>query len=189
MTAPRIEHHGPRRLAGLGHFGDPMEEGTGWTEENAIGRLWERLSSWLSAPGGPYPWPTVFFEVHVETVGTPLRGEFEVFVGFEVGDDQQLPVDLSMKVLPEGDYAVFTLRGEQIRSDEPILDSWLAGAPFEKDSCFMAQRYDERFLGLERLAESELDFLVPVRPTVPGPSPARSRSEVPGAGPSARRST
>lgn len=178
MTAPRIEHHGRRRLAGLGHFGDPLEGGTGWTEENAIGRLWNRLSTWLSVPGRPGPRPTVLYEVHVETGSTPVTGEFEVFVGFEVLDDRDVPVDLSVKTLPGADYAVLTLAGERIRSDEPILDTWLARNRYEKSLGFIVQRYDERFLGLDRLAESELDLLVPVRPA--GPLPLSGVPPVPG---------
>ncbi|GEM_PF-3859724 len=37
-------------LVGFSFFGDPFAESSGWTEENEIGRLWNRLRpTWLAA--------------------------------------------------------------------------------------------------------------------------------------------
>jgi AraC family transcriptional regulator len=80
----------------------------------------------------------------------------------ELGD---MPVQLLVKVLPSTRYAVFTLRGEQIASDWPrmIYDEWLPGSGYESAHDYLIELYDQRFKGLENLAESELDIYVPVR--------------------------
>lgn len=131
-----------------------MRTGAGWTEENEIGRLWKRLLGYLSSPGCPVPHPSTFFEVHVHDATTLVTGECEVFVGFETPLLEGVPVELCVKVLPRGDYAVITLTGEQMRSEEPVLDGWLSAQGCEPASCFLVQRYDDRFLGLDRMAES-----------------------------------
>jgi predicted transcriptional regulator YdeE len=73
-----------------------------------------------------------------------------------------LPVELCAKVLPAADYAVFTLRGAQIEQDEPIIDDWLQAHSYRVAQPVFIQRYDRRYKGLERLEESEIDFLLPV---------------------------
>lgn len=82
--APRIESHQRLTIAGLSFFGDPFHTNAGWTEENEIGRLWQRLFGYLTLPDCPYPRPEVYYEVHLRSHATPMTGEFEVFVGFEV---------------------------------------------------------------------------------------------------------
>ena len=162
---PIIQHYPYRLLAGFSFFGNPFHSNAGWTEENEIGRLWKRLLAFWALPNCPYPLPTISYEVHLQNHETPRTGEFEVFVGFEVQAFNSVPVELCVKILPEADYAIFTLRGEQIRSDEPIIDRWLASAGYQMAFSFFIQRYDQRFKGLDRLDESELDFLIAVRRT------------------------
>ncbi|MBT8227106.1 MAG: GyrI-like domain-containing protein [Dactylosporangium sp.] len=164
VVEPRIEHHPCRALAGIGFFGDPFRTGAGWTEENEIGRLWHRLLGYLGLPECPYAHPAVFYEVHVRNQVTPVTGEYEVFIGFEPPPAAPVPVELCLKHLPEADYAVFSVRGDQVQGDECIVDGWLASAGYEVTTSFGIQRYDHRFLGLDRLDESELDLMVPLRP-------------------------
>ncbi len=158
----------PRLLvAGFSFFGDPFHSHAGWTETNEIGRLWQRLFGFLTSPANPYPQPSVSYEIHLQNHETPRTGEFEVFAGFEIPDLARVPPELCVKVLPAGDYALFTLRGDQIVSDEPIFDCWANTSGYRQAFPFFAQRYDARFKGLDRLAESELDVLVPVARNVP----------------------
>jgi predicted transcriptional regulator YdeE len=109
------------------------------------------------------PDPSVSYEVHLQNHETSRTGEFEVFVGFEVKSPENVPVELCLKILPAGDYAVFTRRGEQIHSDEPVIDQWFAASGHQPAHTFFVQRYDARFKGLDRLAESEVDLLVPIQ--------------------------
>ena len=159
---PVIQRYPRIILAGFSFFGDPFHSHAGWTETNEIGRLWQRLLQFLALPGKLPAHPSVTYEVHLMNHKTPQTGEFEVFVGFEISDMNQVPVELCLKILPEADYAVFTLSGEQIHSDEPIVDSWLTTSGYRQAFSFSAQRYDQRFKGLDRLNESTLDVLVPI---------------------------
>ena len=69
----------------------------------------------------------VGFELHVEPVEYPETHCFYVMVGVEILDPIGLPLELSVKVLPAGTYAIFTLRGPEITSDWPdlIYKGWL----------------------------------------------------------------
>jgi predicted transcriptional regulator YdeE len=96
---------------------------------------------------------------------TWLSGEFEVFAGLEVEALEDVPLELSAKILPPATYAVFTLEGEQINSDWPlmILTEWLPGSGYESDYQYSIQRYDERFKGVHRLDESVVEVYIPLR--------------------------
>lgn len=165
---PTIIGKGQIILVGFSFFGDPFQASGGWTEENEIGRLWQRFMDYLQKYGDQFPpikTPTVSFEVHVKHPETLQKGHVEVFVGMEVSDITHLPVELLVKILPPTTYAVFTLRGEQIKSDWPrlIYMEWLPVSAYELSHPYLIQWYDERFKGLERLEDSTLDVYVPVK--------------------------
>ena len=44
---PTIVDRGEMILLGLSFFGDPFRISEGWTEENEIGRLWQRFITYL----------------------------------------------------------------------------------------------------------------------------------------------
>jgi predicted transcriptional regulator YdeE len=159
-------------LVGLGFFGDPFRISSGWTTENEIGRLWQRYMAYLGAHPDSLQQVVehgVAYEVHIQHEETPRTGEHEVFVGLEVAALEDVPVELSVKVLPPTTYAVFTLRGEQITSDWQTMlgEEWLPDSGYESDFNFGLQRYDERFKGVGRIDESVLELYVPVKPCRP----------------------
>jgi AraC family transcriptional regulator len=170
---PRIVERERIILVGFSFYGDPFAESGGWTEENEIGRLWQRFLAYWDENGdrvkhlrGGDRGGDLAYEVHVGGYEeTDSMGHVEVFVGVEVTELEDLPVQLLVKVLPPARYSVFTLRGEQIASDWPraIYNEWLPGSGYKSAHDYMIELYDERFKGLENLAESELDIHVPVR--------------------------
>lgn len=107
----------------------------------------------------------VAYELHLEHPETPQTGEYEVFVGLEVGALEDVPLALCVKILPPATYAVFVLQGEEIVSDwgQKIYEEWMPGAGYESAGAYGLQRYDRRFKGLDRLAESLIEVYVPVR--------------------------
>lgn len=163
---PKIVQQPALLLAGFGFFGDPFKISAGWTEENEIGRLWSRFMAYLAqhqADLKHLSGEEVAYEVHLPHEETPQTGEFEVFVGLEVTEVTELPPVLSIKLLPAGAYAVFTLHGPQITTDWPRrIDQWLAESPYQNRPDFSFQRYDERFKGVDRIAESTIDVYVPL---------------------------
>jgi predicted transcriptional regulator YdeE len=166
---PRIVDVGRMVLLGLGFFGDPFRISGGWTEENEIGRLWSRLMAFIAARQECMTHAKesgVSYEVHIQHDETPETGEFEVFSGFEVETLEDVPVEMSVKVLPPATYAVFTLRGEEITSDwhHLIYTEWMEGSRYQSAHPYGFQRYDERFKGVDRIPESVLDVYVPIMP-------------------------
>lgn len=153
-------------LLGFSFFGDPFAISSGWTEENEIGRLWKRFMAYLDKRQDrvKHVKPGLAYEVHITHEDTALTGEFEVFVGMEVEKLEDVPVEMSVKVLPPSTYAVFTLQGEQIVSDwSKMIEGWMSGAGYRSAYAYGFQRYDERFKGLQRVEESTLDVYVPVQ--------------------------
>jgi predicted transcriptional regulator YdeE len=154
-------------LAGLSFFGDPFGISTAWSEENEIGRLWKRFMAFVGEHGDRILYATgaqAMYEVHVYHPETAETGEVEVFVGLEVEQLDDLPLELLAKILPPTRYAVFTLQGEEIVSDWPLLiyEDWLPASAYQNAHPYSFQRYDERFLGMDRVEESVLEVYVPI---------------------------
>jgi predicted transcriptional regulator YdeE len=165
---PKIVELDEILLLGFNFFGEPFQFSGDWSEENEIGRLWVRFVSYLAEHRGRIRHvkdDRAMYEVHIYHADTERTGEFEVFAGLEVERLEDVPVVLSAKVLPAATYALFTLQGEEITSDWPWLvgTEWLPDAGYEMTGGYSFQRYDERFKGMQRIAESVLDVYIPVR--------------------------
>ena len=163
----KIIDKGSITLIGFSFFGDPFKLSGGWTEENEIGRLWQRFMAYfaqqrdqlknITAAGG-------FYELHIEQAETERTGEFEVFVGVEVDRLEDVPIELTIKILPAVTYAVFTLIGQQIISDwSTEMARWLSQTGYQRAYKFGFQYYDERFKSIQQIDESVLDAYVPVK--------------------------
>ena len=165
---PTIIERGNTMLAGMVFYGDPFAGGEGWSKENEIGRLWGRFNRFWDARQADIRQvvnENVGFELHVEPVEYAETKCFYVMVGVEVSDPAGLPLELSVKVLPAGTYAVFCLRGPEITSNWPdaIYQGWLPRSGYEEAHKFTVERYDgARFKGVDD-PESELEIWVPVR--------------------------
>ena len=169
---PKISDSGPILLAGMSFYGDPFDMHSGWDEDNHIGRLWKRFTDylsenpkWMLSGRLPNGWPKAMYEVHIYSAETHLKGLFEVFVGVECAPQEvgDVPIELCVKPLPAGSYAVFTFSGRDIVVDwEQDIQAWLAASGYRSAHAFNFQYYDERFKGLDRLEESVLDVYVPI---------------------------
>ena len=165
---PNMIERGQMILVGFSFFGDPFAASGGWTEENEIGRLWSRFVTYLTQHGERIkhrPDPEASYEVHITHGETAAKGHFEVFVGVEVAQLEDVPVELSVKVLPPTQYAVFTLEGQQIVSDWPqaIFQEWMPASGYQPAYPYMIEFYDRRFKGLNDLEGSAMDVYVPVK--------------------------
>ncbi len=155
-------------LAGMSFYGDPFDTHSGWDEENHIGQLWKRFFRFLAKKGEAIQ-PSGLYEVHIYSDETREKGLFEVFVGFQVTEISEIPLELLIKVLPVTQYAIFTFQGEQITADwEKIMEQWLADSGYQSPNTYNFQYYDERFKGMDQLAESTLDVYIPIQ-KIPGP--------------------
>lgn len=156
-------------LVGLSFFGNPFDSKDPWSEENEIGRLWQRLLTFIQQKPDVFKriasQPNIFYEVHLSDPATDSTGEFEVFVGMAVSHLDHIPVELVIKMLPVTKYAIFTLKGQEISSDWhlAIYQQWMPQSEYSSSYPFSFQYYDHRFKGLENLADSELDVYIPIR--------------------------
>jgi predicted transcriptional regulator YdeE len=154
-------------LVGMSFYGDPFETSAGWTEENQIGRLWQRLMAYMAENPDAIQQRVPIqasYEVHVYGPETMSKGLFEVYVGLQVEHLEAVPVDLLVKILPATEYAVFTLQGAQIASDWHLeIDQWIAAAGYQSARPYNFQYYDERFKGLDQIEDSQLDIYMPVK--------------------------
>lgn len=155
-------------VVGMSFYGDPFNRAASWDEDNEIGHLWKRFSRFLHRqPGGikNQVKTGVALEIHFLTDETETKGNFEIFVGMPVSNAEDVPFDCQVKFLPATRYAVFTLRGNEIVSDweHTILREWLAASEYEISLPCSIQYYDERFKGMDKVAESVIDVYVPVK--------------------------
>jgi AraC family transcriptional regulator len=163
---PKITEKRRITLAGMDFYGNPYDKASGWSEENAIGRLWQRFMNFYQGnksairnqidAGG--------YEVWIDIAGEEESTNRYIFVGVAVERVDDLPLELVGKSLPETRYAVFTLKGEQIKSNWPTVlwQQWLPAAGLRPSFPFLIEYYDDqRFKGRDN-PDSELDLYVPV---------------------------
>lgn len=163
---PVITHKSETKLVGMSFFGDPFDTSDAWTEENQIGRLWQRFMNCFQQNANAIKHTAeeeAMYEVHIYHPETMDKGLFEIFVGVEVDQLEAVPLELLVKILPSSDYAVFTLEGEQIASDWDMeIEKWLAKGFYQRSHPFSFQYYDKRFKGVDNIGESILDVYLPV---------------------------
>jgi predicted transcriptional regulator YdeE len=158
-------------LAGMSFFGNPFSQASAWDADNEIGALWKRFLAFLADDPGAIGDRTgpqgVMYELHAYASETARTGRYEVFAGIEVLRSAKIPVFCSLKIIPAGEYVLVTARGAEIREDwtassQVIAEQCLGPAGRTASSAFVVEVYDRRFKGMDRLDESELDFLVPL---------------------------
>ena len=165
---PKIIEKGQIILVGFSFYGDPFAESGGWTEENEIGRLWRRFEAFMMGNAGRIKHienPGVGYEVHIWSEETAAKGHADIFAGMTVEKLEDVPMEVLVKILPPTTYAVFTLKGEQAITDwtKMVYQEWLSGSGYESAYNYNIQRYDQRYKGVDRLGESEMEVHVPVR--------------------------
>lgn len=165
MNKPELTEERQITLVGLDYHGDIFQQGEAWSTENAVGRLWQRFNGFyekkkdtikhLASEAG--------YELWVDLEGEAGWDHY-IFVGVAVSKLEDMPLELVVRPLPATRYAIFTLKGEEIRSNWPekLLD-WVAGAGLEQSYTYIFEYYDpQRFKGMDD-PEAELDVYVPVR--------------------------
>ncbi len=104
------------------------------------------------------------YEIWVEMNRRRADAHEYIFVGVEIDSVDDLPLELVAKALPATGYAVFTLKGAEIKRDwsSAIEQQWLPEAGLKQSHHFIIEYYDPvRFKGLDN-PESELDIYVPI---------------------------
>ncbi len=88
--------------------------------------------------------------------------------GVEVDSFDNMPIQMSAKVIPENTYACFEFKGAIPQKlgefFQKIYIQWLPNSGYEQAGPYDIERYDERFLGVDN-EESMLEILIPIRQT------------------------
>ncbi len=168
MNNPIFVDKNKIHLVGMNFYGDPFSNASGWSEENEIGRLCKRFSTFLLKNPGSIKnikKENVSFEVWINTDLTEEKGYFEIFTGVLVDKFEDVPLECSMKTLPETTYAIFTLKGKEITSDWPtrIYKEYLPKSEYKPSLNYNIQYYDKRFKGIDKINDSEIDVYIPVK--------------------------
>jgi len=165
MEVKRITSE-PILLAGKSFYGDPFSTKRGWDIDNEIGRTWQRFFEYYHKhPERPYSKGEYnFYEVHIYSEETEETGVFEVFIG-EASKTAEIPFELSSKYLPQTEYIEVTLHGDEITSDwwTQVKNKDLKEMGYEPSHSYLIQCADERFKGMDKLNESTLVAMVPIK--------------------------
>jgi len=166
----RFEDVNEKLIIGMNYYGDPFSVGGAWSVDNAIGKLWQRFSTYLSKHAKQILHRVNMdesYECHVMDETFEDTGEYGIMVGLEVSSLTNQPVHLVSKVIPKKKYLVLILRGQDIVSDQQVFINQILKAHPEKsvDSRFFFEKYDKRFKGMNRLEESLVEIYIPLNDT------------------------
>jgi len=163
---PRIVDKRKIILAGIDFYGNPFKEGEGWSTQNAIGQLWQRLDNIFRKKNDSikYIVSDAGYEVWIDFEDEQKSENRYIFLGVEVEKPDDLPLELVTKTLPETKYAIYTLKGEEIKSDWPSkILGWISEAGLEQSYTYIYEYYDsQRFKGMDD-PNTELDIYVPIK--------------------------
>jgi len=153
------------KLVGCVYYGDPFHSNEEWSVKNEIGVLWNRFYKLYGEFGDVLQKGAVdvAYELHLQPEDYHETGKFYVYVGIEVENLDEMPIEMFCKTLPLTKYAVFTFKGEDMfKGGEYIWNEWLPNSEYDEAHPYMVLAYHKnRYKGLED-PESEVDFLVPV---------------------------
>lgn len=154
-------------LAGMTFYSDCFTFRKDQQPDDEIARLWDRFSRFMDSHTGVWRHladPDIGYQIHIGNLDPKTDGSNEIFVGMEVQSLTRLPAQLSVKVLPSGRYAVFTLNGSQMTDNWPqqVYRMWLPQAGYQPTSAYIVQVYDSRYQGIGNPA-TEIDIAIPVR--------------------------
>jgi predicted transcriptional regulator YdeE len=155
-------------IAGMVYYGNPFKDAKAAPEQNEIGKLWTRFNTYWESHREAVKHVVnarIGWELHIATDEYKETKEYFVMVGVELSAIEDLPAPVFVKVFPAGQYAVFTLRGEQMTGNwgDAIYQEWLPSSAYEEAYSCTFERYDEdRFSGWGN-PESEVEIWVPIR--------------------------
>ncbi len=165
---PKIIKQDEMTIVGMVYYGNPFKAKGATPEQNEIGKLWTRFNTYWDNHREAFKHevdPKIAWELHITTDEYEKTKEYFVMVGVEVSEIEDLPAPIFAKVFPAGQYAVFTLKGEQMTSNwnKTIYEEWLPASAYEEAYECTFERYDgDRFKGWGE-PESEVEIWVPVK--------------------------
>ena len=164
---PKIIDKDQILIVGMVYYGNPFHNIDAAPDQNEIGKLWGRFNTFYEKYPQAFKHEVnakVAWELHITTDEYEETKEYYVMVGVEVAEIEDIPVPTFSKVLPPGQYAAFTLKGEEMTTNwgDVIYKEWLPSSEYEEAYQITIEKYDEdRFKGWGN-PESEVEIWVPV---------------------------
>lgn len=164
---PKIIDEKIFRLLGCVFYGDPFHSAKEWTIENEIGKTWLRFGN-LSRKysillkkinANPY----VAYEIHIEPEEYKKTKKYDIFVGIEVKNYEEVPVEMFVKILPKTRYVMFITKGRDFSEGEYVFKKWLPNSNCEQAYPYIIQSYDRRRFKALDDEESEIDWYIPIK--------------------------
>lgn len=156
-------------LLGCIFYGNPFHSEKEWDTENEIGKTWNRFMGLYKKYARriePYVLnKKVAYEVHIQPDDYKETKKFYVFIGTEIKETEDIPLEMDVKVLPHTLYASFTFQGAGIvKGGEFIWGNWLPNSSkYEESYPYFIQAYEEsRFFGLDD-EKSQIDYMIPIK--------------------------
>lgn len=163
---PKVLEKRKITLLGMDFYGNVFQSGEAWSTGNAVGQLWRRFNGFYEKKKDliKHLVSEAGYELWIDFEGEEESKDKYIFIGVEVKKLDEPPLELVARVLPETRYAVYTLKGNDIKSDWSMkLLDWVSGAGLEQSYTYIIEYYDPtRFKGMDS-PDSELDIYVPVR--------------------------
>ena len=165
---PRIIERDELTVVGMVYYGNPFHTEGATPEENEVGKLWTRFNTYWDGHREAFKHEVdvdVAWELHIVTDEYEQTKEYAVMVGVQVSEIEDLPAPIFCKVLPAGQYAVFSLRGEEMNGNwgRTIYDEWLPASPYEEAISCTLERYDAKCFKAWGDPESEVEIWVPIK--------------------------
>nr|AAU85412.1 uncharacterized protein conserved in bacteria [uncultured archaeon GZfos12E1]QNO53895.1 hypothetical protein LBDBNMAG_00030 [Methanosarcinales archaeon ANME-1 ERB6] len=164
-----VERDMPLKLIGCVYYGDPFHSKGEWSVENEIGLLWKRFMNLCEKHGDIIERhganKNIAYEIHIQPKDYKETKKFYVYVGVEVTELAEMPLEMCGKVFPATMYAIFTFKGKDMfRGGEYIWQEWLPNSEnYEEAYPYFIQAYDKmRFHGLDN-EKSEIDYYIPIK--------------------------
>lgn len=157
----------PLSLMGCVYYGNPFHSKEEWNLENEIGLLWKRFYGLYEKYGEKLEKNAVnevTYEAHIQPDDYNETGKFYVYVGLEVKETGEMPVEMFCKTFPSTKYAVFTFKGrEMFRGGEFIWKEWLPNSEYEEAYPYLILAYHKnRYFGLDN-ENSEVEYYIPLK--------------------------
>ena len=165
---PRITEEKQFTLLGCVFYGDPFHSSEEWSIENEIGKLWQKFIELFGKRGKEIKNyvinPDIFYEVHLMPDDYKKTKKYYIFVGVEVKDIKEIPMEMFLKSFPKVKYAIFTFKGKDMfTGSEYIYNEWLPNSKYKDAHPYQIQAYDsKRHFGLDN-EKSELDYYIPIK--------------------------
>ncbi len=165
---PKIISKKELHLIGCIFYGNPFHSAKGWDTANEIGKLWQKFDILMKKNKENLQKylvdSDVSYEVHIDPEISKEENKWYVFVGSEVENLEEMPLEMFYKIMPKTRYALFTSKGKDyLYANDIIYKEWLPKSNFEESFSFQIQVYDsKRYFGLDN-EESEIDFYIPIK--------------------------